>query len=98
MSVVSDLSPLERRVNRESLKFSVQRQIFCPYTDRILDVRRAVLLTVKGTATCVEYIMHADHWDDVKLSILAAYGDKPGYTIDVIDGRDYYTDSGRARS
>ena len=97
MSIVSDLSPLERRVNRESLKFSVQRQIFCPYTDRILDVRQAVLLTVKGQVSCVEFVMHANHWDGVKDSVLAAYGSKPGYVVDVIDGRDYYTPSGRAR-
>jgi hypothetical protein len=88
---VKSLNPLEKKVNRELLKYAVQRQIFCEFSGNVLDVRRAVLVET-GTRS---WVVSTDRWDEVKDSILSL----PELTgkVNVIDGRDYYTPSGRAR-
>jgi hypothetical protein len=88
---VKSLNPLEKKVNRELLKYAVQRQIFCEFSGNVLDVRRAVLVETPGRA----YVVNTERWDEVKDDILGhpALAGK----VTVYDGRDYYTPSGRAR-
>lgn len=85
------LSQIARRANREILKYAVQRAMFCEFTGSVLDVRRAVLVEAPHKS----YIITTEHWDKVKDSIL----DHPSLAgkVKVLDGRDYYTASGRAK-
>lgn len=65
--------------NRMLLLAAVARQIVCPFTDTVLDVSDAVLITVPGGRS---FVMNADHWDKYGPDFLAA---RPG--TEVIDGR-----------
>jgi hypothetical protein len=96
------MDALQAKVNRELIKFAVQREIFCPYTKVVLDVRRAVLIQQTGAGAIV---CSADYWDKVRGSVLngiedaKAAGRLPAdYAVEVLDGRDYYLPSGRARA
>lgn len=96
------MDAIEAKVNRELIKYAVQRAIFCPYTGQVLDMRRAVLVQVKGGGS---FIMTADWWDAQKANVLLGIEDAknagaiPADTqVEVLDGRDYYTPSGRARA
>jgi hypothetical protein len=68
-----------RAGNRMLLLAAVARQIICPFTDTVLDVSEAVLITIPGGATLV---MNAAHWDEYGPAFLDA---RPG--TEVIDGR-----------
>jgi hypothetical protein len=61
------------------------RAITCPFTGAVLDVRRAVAVTINGK----DYIMTASHWDDVKDGILAFAASKT-LTVEILDGRVLY--------
>lgn len=77
-----------RSLARIALRYAVQRQIFCPYCDKVLDIRDAVLLDGSDYGTKSD-VMHGAEYDKV----LAATGDieglkaKLGYQVDVLDGR-----------
>jgi hypothetical protein len=87
-------SYLKRKVDRETLRFSVQTAIFCQFTRQPLDVRQAVAVTVRspagGTRT---YTTTAAHWDARKDTVLA--GMPAAYTLEVLDGRELF---GRSRA
>ncbi|GIG26496.1 hypothetical protein [Cellulomonas denverensis] len=68
-----------RAGNRMLLQAAVARQIICPFTDTVLDVSSAVLITVPAGRS---FVMNADHWDQRGPAFLAAH---PG--TEVIDGR-----------
>lgn len=85
------LSQIARKANRETIKFAVQKYMFCDFTGSVLDVRRAVLVESPHKT----YIVTTTWWDKVKDSLLA----HPSLVgkVKVIDGRDHYTASGRAK-
>lgn len=94
-TVVTDR--LSKAENRQLLKAAVQAEIFCPFTGGVLDVRRAVLVQISGGRA---YVMSAAHWDAVRDSVTSALtniAQLSGATIDVIDGRELFTASGRAK-
>lgn len=68
-----------RTGNRMLLLAAVARQIVCPFTDTVLDISDAVLITVPGGRS---FVMNADHWDEYGPAFLTA---RPG--TEVIDGR-----------
>ncbi|MCG7286909.1 hypothetical protein MHY85_13100 [Cellulomonas sp. ACRRI] len=68
-----------RTGNRMLLLAAVARQIVCPFTDTVLDVSDAVLITVPGGRS---FVMNADHWDTYGPAFLTA---RPG--TEDIDGR-----------
>jgi hypothetical protein len=63
---------------------AIQRRIFCPYTDAILDVRSAVLVTLPDSAPTV---MAGKAWSAIKGEIMARYP-----LAIVVDGSDYRAD------
>lgn len=86
------MTDVEVTVNREVLRYAVQRAIFCPVTNNVLDVRRAVLVTISVTGQRdVIQIMTATAWDvaeqRVRDGILAQY---PDATFEVLDGRELF--------
>jgi hypothetical protein len=79
-------------VNREVLKYAVMRQIFCPRSGMVLDIRRAVLFTValpdvdgvkgKSASECVD----GAKFDEIRPALEAACAAK-GVSLEIIDGR-----------
>ena len=74
-------SPLERKTRRESVKFAVQRQMFCAVTQKVLDCRSALLVTNRDNGKMC--VLSREGWKDT-LSRLA-----PGWskTLEVWDGK-----------
>lgn len=70
---------IARMGDRMLLLAAVARQIICPFTDTVLDVSGAVLITIPNGGTLV---MNAAHWDERGPAFLSA---RPG--TEVIDGR-----------
>jgi len=74
---------MERMADREILRYAVQREIFCPATGRILDVRDAVLLMgdgIKARVICAEV------WDEIGHVALEGC-EAAGLVAEVYDGR-----------
>lgn len=78
----------ELSLARIALRYAVQRQIFCPYCDKVLDVRDAVLLDGSDHGGSMA-IMHATEYDKVLAGVgtLEALEEKFGHKLDVQDGR-----------
>jgi hypothetical protein len=76
---------IEEAVNREFLRYEVQKQVFCDYTGNVLDVRRTVLVNVDA-GSGASYVMDASHWDKVKDGLLEAFPGK----VTVVDGREIF--------
>ena len=70
-------SPMARTLNRNLLKYSAGRAIFCPRCDQVADARRWVVVTQGDhtASTC------ATCWDAV------LKGRPIPATVDVVDGR-----------
>lgn len=95
------MDTLTATANRALIKYAVQRAIFCPFSGAILDVSRAVLVQATGSRP---FICTAAHWDTVKDSVAAGIQEAKDagtigqdVTLDVLDGRDYWTPAGRVR-
>ena len=83
------LETFKRNTDRESLKSSVGRSIFCPRCEELMDFRRAVEFSVweiKSGKCATVRAMCAPCWDGVRELV-----NKPGvkYRVDVIDGREF---------
>lgn len=62
---------LETRVKREVLRAAVARQITCPITGEVLDVRTAVMVeNSAGTATLG--VVSATAWEEIGAAVLRA--------------------------
>jgi hypothetical protein len=71
----------EHYVDRELLRFAVQRAIFCPVSKVVLDVRTAVLVDARDTGKGMA-VMTADVFDERKAALDEQIG-----TYTVVDGR-----------
>jgi hypothetical protein len=81
---------VRRHIDKSSLRFYVQRQIFCQITGQVLDVRRAVALRAEDPAGhTATVVMTGDAWDASKEKVLAnaAAG---GIKTEVLDGRELH--------
>jgi hypothetical protein len=59
------ISPANKQAGRQLVRAAVVREIFCPYTSVILDMRRAVVIvTPTGSFVCT-----GDHWDERMASV-----------------------------
>lgn len=90
VTVLQRCDGLEDVANREILRGLVQKQIFCPETGRVLDVRKAVAFEVTHTATGRCALLHvttADAYDEVFAERAASCAELDGYTVTVYDGR-----------
>ena len=84
------LDPFRRKMQRELLKFAIQssRTFMCEFSGKPLDVRKSVLITMKKDGKDLkDYLMDGEHWDKHKAGIMSKLAGKPGYEIEVIDGR-----------
>ncbi len=82
----------DRVLARTTLRYAVQRAIFCPYCGKILDIRDAVLLDGSDHGGKM-HILHAAEYDRVieAEGNLAALEEKFGHKIDVLDGRELFS-------
>lgn len=76
----------EKAVNREVLRFAIQRQIMCNRSGRVLDMRTSVLITVSLAGKRAAEVIDGPWWDGMADALRAACVDK-GATLEVIDGR-----------
>jgi hypothetical protein len=92
-----DPDQTQAAIDYETLRHAVQRTIQCPVSGVVLDVRRAVLLTVTtadGDATrskCID----GEAWDKRTEQMRAACEEAKA-KLEVIDGRNY-TAAGKLR-
>src|SRR6185312_11610847 len=82
------ISPENKRAGRQIVKAAVMREMFCPYTGVILDMRRAVVVSTPNRM----FVCAATHWDKVVQGLADA-----GKTITelapdttVYDGRELF--------
>jgi hypothetical protein len=86
---------VRRATERALVQAAVMRAITCPYTGRVLDMRRAVLVSTSQGAS---FVCEAAHWDAMKphleAGIRAAIADgraPEGYRVtEVLDGRELW--------
>lgn len=82
---------LQTKVNRELLKFAVSHAITCPVSGKVLDVRRAVLLTVTFPSGNVSQVcMSADEWSSVEGKFREGMDAGKYSGLAVLDGRELY--------
>jgi hypothetical protein len=89
VKVVGYISPEDKRAGRQLVKAAVMREIFCPYTGDILDMRRAVVVD-SGYQT---FVCAATHWDKIVLNYpggLAAMERANKRPVTVYDGRELF--------
>jgi len=74
---------------RLAVETSARQLIFCPYTQKVLDVATTVvaeITRVHGAGGPHVMGMHADHWDTVKDNVLGTFGSR----VTVHDGRELF--------
>ena len=83
----------QRKLDAAVVKAAVVRHIFCPYSQVVLDMRRAVVVQ-----TGVESrVMTGVVWDTVKDEFFANLSPEQAERVKVYDGRELYTPAGRVR-
>ena len=87
MKTLDPIDQFKRKVERDSLKSSVGRAMFCPRCENLMDWRTSVEFSVweSETGKCATVrAMCAPCWDGVRALVT-----KPSvkYRVDVIDGR-----------
>jgi hypothetical protein len=87
------MDAMERKVNRETLKYLVQRKIQCALTGEVLDMRRAVAVTATANGKSGTSVFTAAAYDRIAEKLSAA-ADAVGGTVEVLDGRKLF---GRAQ-
>lgn len=91
--------PMVVRINRETVRGAVVRALTCPLSGVILDMRRAVLLTVKRDGQTIgAQVYDARTWDGAQgAAIRAELAKREGLTLATIDGREWWaTDAQRS--
>lgn len=82
---------LREQVDGELLKWSVGHAIFCPFTGKVMDFRTAVLIEVEGNAPVVSSV---DAFELSADALVERFADR---RIEILDGRGYVKDSGKAK-
>lgn len=83
------ISPADKRAGQQIVKAAVMREIFCPYTGVILDMRRAVVID-DGRR---QLVCAATHWDKIVASYpghLPALEEANKRPVTVYDGRELF--------
>ncbi|MEU4511691.1 hypothetical protein AB0G05_19545 [Nonomuraea wenchangensis] len=90
--ILGDLDP-DTAANRMTLQQMVSRQITCPKTGVVLDVRQAVACTIRdkdgGHLFC--FVVEAAWWDANRAVVDDAAAEING-SVEVLDGRVLYAD------
>ncbi len=81
---------VQRAVNREILRAAVMRQITCPRSGQVLDVRRAVLVTVsRGEQTVAMQVLDAAAYDEIAEQ-LRQHCEGNALRLELLDGRELH--------
>ncbi len=84
------MNDVKEVVNRALLKHAVANTITCPHTERVLDVKTTVVVTVTyPPGGKSEHVMIADHWETIKDEMHKA-AELRSWTIEVLDGREVF--------
>lgn len=84
-------------VNREALRYAVQRQITCPQSGRLLDVRTAVLVELTGPDGKTVSAAYDAEWVDEAMPAIRRACAIKDYTVTVHDGRTLFGRKGRKK-
>ena len=76
----------DQAVDRETLRYAVMRQIFCPRSGGILDVRTAVYFRLTIPTNSVAECITGATWDAIGPDVRRLCAEK-GVDLEVIDGR-----------
>jgi hypothetical protein len=77
-------------INREALRYAVQRQILCAKTGQILDIRTAVYYrVVNAEGTSGAEVVTGEYFDRID-ERLRAHCATNGIDLEVIDGRQVF--------
>jgi len=84
------ISPEDKLAGRALVKAAVMREIFCPYTGDILDMRRAVVVDTGTTS----FVCTARHWDELLAEHPTTLADMKrlngGRPVKLYDGRELF--------
>lgn len=83
-------SELQRKADRESVRYAVMRTIFCPKCGDIMDMRRAVQTTAyapSGKIAAVVTVCAPCHDNGVRAALEEAQSRVPGSRLETADGR-----------
>lgn len=79
---------MKTAVNREVLKAAVMRQITCPRSGKVLDIRSAVYIHVSTpNGASAGEVMDGSVWDEIKENLTATCAENNIDLDEVIDGR-----------
>lgn len=89
--------PMVRQAHRGALMFQVQREIFCPKCGSVMDVRRAVQITISSDGRiqlcktyCTRCTVEHMHAEDLGWSLLDKLPDVTEIEIEILDGRTLF--------
>jgi hypothetical protein len=90
-AIFGDAVEQEAAINHQTLLAAVQTAMFCQLTGAILDVRTAVLITVKrGEGVSTAVIETGAAYDEAGKAHVATVRERfPNATIEIIDGREF---------
>lgn len=74
---------LEKQLNNQTIKYAVQKQMFCPYSKQILDYRTAILIEQHKDDKLVGTRVISPKFENRVPEIKEAF-EKLGYRIEVI--------------
>lgn len=69
---------IEEKMRKEMVRYLVQREIFCPYTGHLLDIRTCVVLVDKDGDP--EIVMAPEAWEVIE---------KSPQTLDMLTSKGY---------
>lgn len=80
---------IDAAMDRETLKYAVQRVIFCPLSEVVLDIRTAVYIeiTMADGTSGGSSVFDGKAWDEVYAEKMPALCAEKGITLKVVDGR-----------
>ncbi len=90
MTSVTLETEMQKTVTRNLLKFAAGTAMWCKYCDRILDARRAVLVSASesaGSSPLMERVMCATCFDKHAMRLAQLAQDRPDVTLKITDGR-----------
>ncbi|MEV4454475.1 hypothetical protein [Microbispora sp. NPDC049633] len=87
--LLGDMDP-ERAIDRAAVRTAVQHQIFCPYTNALLDVRTAVLIEMHSDEKLASMeVVDFQYWKKIGDKTRARC-EKLGITLKVYNGKELF--------
>lgn len=83
------MSPMQRTVTRNLLKYAAGQTMFCPGCDQVMDWRQTMILDVTKDSAPIRTMVLCSPCADKRLPNLEALCKEKGLTLEVTDGRKF---------